>query len=231
MVPGDAQNRGVELWAGHDIEGVPPQRRLDCERHVRRPSVVASGEHVRGILIDTLPWVEGNFEFLEKQLSEAIDSANLRLDPQALILDIYRQLDEEEAEGGPDGTDGPDKKASPADDDAQVPSTTFLAEGLRLAIVDALLRDDLSVPLLPTVVNKLLEITRREDYSLQDLSDVIMADQVIAGQVLKQANSAFYGSSSEIDSLPQFTEQNLSSFGPHRNWLSGMPGLKSLVQS
>jgi len=161
---------------------------------------VDSGEHVRRILLDTLPWMEGNFEFLETQLSEEVDSVNLRLDPQALILDIYRQLDEEEAPGGPPG--GPDEKAPAADEDDQGAATASFAEGLRLAIVDALLKDDLSVPLLPTVVNKVLEVTRRDDYSLQDLSNVIMADQVIAAQVLRQANSALYGSSSEIDSLP-----------------------------
>lgn len=45
---------------------------------------VDSGEHVRRILIDTLPWMEGNFEFLETQLSEEIDTVQPALGSSGL---------------------------------------------------------------------------------------------------------------------------------------------------
>ena len=59
------------------------------------------------------------------------------------------------------------------------------------------------MPLLPSVVGKVLEITRKPDFSLRDLSNVIVTDQVITAQRLRHANSAYYGSSQEIKTSHQ----------------------------
>jgi len=153
-----------------------------------------SEENVRLILADTLRWTEGRFEFTEAPLPAEIVAINLQLGTQQLVLDTFREFDEaEEAARAMGATAGRYSEPAP---------TFTLADGLRLAIIDRLLRGEFKVPLLPTVVSKVLEITRRDDFSLRDLSDVILADQVIAAQVLKQANSAAFGGERYIDSLP-----------------------------
>lgn len=153
---------------------------------------IDSEENVRRILAETLQWPDGSFEFTESPLPAEVAAINLGLGTQQLVLDTFRQLDEAEEAARTRGAVTGQSRAS----------AFTAAEGLRLAIIDRLLQGKFKVPLLPSVVNKILEITRREDYSLRDLSTVILTDQVIAAQILKQANSAFYGSECHIDSLP-----------------------------
>ena len=76
------------------------------------------------------------------------------------------------------------------------------AEALRLEVADRLLRGEYQVPLLPAVAAKILEITSHDDFSLRDLSDIVITDQIIAAQVLRQANSAAFGGERRVDSLP-----------------------------
>ncbi len=151
-----------------------------------------SEENVRRILAETLQWPDGRFEFTEAPLPAEVAAINLGLGTQQLVLDTFREFDEAEEAARKTGAVTGQSRAS----------TFTAAEGLRLAIIDRLLQGKFKVPLLPSVVDKILEITRREDYSLRDLSAVILTDQVIAAQILKQANSAFYGSERHIDSLP-----------------------------
>jgi HD-like signal output (HDOD) protein len=72
---------------------------------------------------------------------------------------------------------------------------------LRTAILNRLLKGDFQIPLLPTIANKIISITRQEDFSLRDLSEVIVTDQVITAQLLKHANSAYYNRGRTIDSV------------------------------
>jgi HD-like signal output (HDOD) protein len=150
-----------------------------------------SEENVRRILAETLGWTEGRFEFVEAPLPADVAALDLRLHTQQLVLDTLREFDEAEA----------GRAASAATAGRPAASASALSYGVRLAIVDRLLRGEFNVPLLPAVVNKVLEITRRADYAVRDLSDVILTDPVIAAQVLKHANSAFYSGERQINSI------------------------------
>ncbi len=89
------------------------------------------------------------------------------------------------------------------DSSKPAPNSGFTpAEALRLEVTDRLLRYEYQIPLLPTVASKVIEITSHEDFSLRDLSDIVLTDQVIAAQVLRQANSAAFGGERSVDSLP-----------------------------
>ena len=153
-------------------------------------------ENVRRLLAEGLRWQEGRFDFIEAPLPSEVAAANLRLHTQQLVLDTYREFDEaEEAARVMSASANGNSQPAPA-------STFTLADSLRLEVVGRLLHGEVKVPLLPTVVSKVLEITRRENFSLRDLSNVILTDPVIAGKMIQQANSAFYGTARPVDSLP-----------------------------
>ena len=56
-------------------------------------------------------------------------------------------------------------------------------------------------PTLPAVVNRVMEITADAESSTEALFNVIQADQAISINVLKIANSVFYGLPKRVDSL------------------------------
>ncbi len=58
-------------------------------------------------------------------------------------------------------------------------------------------------PSLPAVVAKVLEVTAAEDSSMEDLMDVIQLDQSFSAEILKLANSPFYGRLMAVGSLKQ----------------------------
>ncbi len=57
------------------------------------------------------------------------------------------------------------------------------------------------VPTLPIVVAKAIHIINDPDSSSKDLTDLIINDQVLAGKILKVANSAYYGLPNKINNL------------------------------
>lgn len=154
--------------------------------------VVSSEQGIRHMLAEMLGWTQGRFDFAEAPLPQEAQAINLRLDPWQLVLGTLHEPGETAAAARV-GTSS--QQPIPA-------QLSSLNEGLRLAIFDRLLKGDFKLPLLPTLVSKVMEITRRENYSLRDLSDVILTDQVITAQVLKQANSAAYAGARAIDSMP-----------------------------
>ncbi len=153
-----------------------------------------SERSVKVIIFDTLLWETGKFTFAENQIPDEYTNIHLHLSPLQLVMDAAREMDET-AEA------------------ARVAGQTLVkrvdigrgftaAENLRLAVVGQLLKGEFKVPLLPTGVNKILEITQRENYSLRDLSEVIITDQIITGQLLKHSNSALYSRGHKIESVP-----------------------------
>jgi putative nucleotidyltransferase with HDIG domain len=56
---------------------------------------------------------------------------------------------------------------------------------------------------LPVVVGKILSIVEREDCSLEDLDNLITHDQALAEQVIKTANSAYFGHSGRFLDIRQ----------------------------
>ncbi|MFN7949030.1 MAG: HDOD domain-containing protein [Blastocatellia bacterium] len=153
-----------------------------------------SQDNVRCIFTETLQWTEGRFTFTEAPLPPEITQVSLKLGVQQLMLDIYREVAGTEEAARAMGAEVCDLyRAAPA----------FLPAGMfRLAVIGRLLQDRFEVPVLPTIVKKVMEITQRDDYSLRALSNVISADQVLAAQIIKHANSASFSGSREADSLP-----------------------------
>jgi HD-like signal output (HDOD) protein len=158
------------------------------------------------MLAETLRWTEGRFDFVEAPLPEEALAVNLRLPTQQVVLENFTQsVATVKAAPSVDTGVGTIYQTTSTPPSPGQPSP--LAESLRLAIFDCLLKGQFKLPLLPTVASKVMEITRREDFSLRDLSDVILTDQVIAAQVLKHANSAAYGSERTIDSMPMAVQR------------------------
>lgn len=54
---------------------------------------------------------------------------------------------------------------------------------------------------IPVVVTKAIQVMNDPKSSARDLTDLIINDQVLAGKILKVANSAFYGLPSKVNNL------------------------------
>lgn len=150
-------------------------------------------QSVEAIVGETLRWRLGEFSFAETPLPPELSQIKQGFSPQQIIQKIYPQMDPthsvfQQAVG---------LAAQPAD----MGRGYDQAEGLRVAIVSRLMKGDFQIPLLPTVANKIISITKQDDFSLRDLSEVIITDQVITAQLLKHANSAYYNRGRTIDSV------------------------------
>ena len=71
-------------------------------------------------------------------------------------------------------------------------------EEVRLAI-----RNLKNLPTLPVVVGRILEVADDAGTSAKELADIIVNDQSVSAKVLNLANSAFYGFSRRITTIPQ----------------------------
>ncbi len=63
--------------------------------------------------------------------------------------------------------------------------------------------DDIDVPMLPEVANRVVQLTRDPDSEASDLAKLIQSDQALAGHVMRIANSALYSPNSTLVSLQQ----------------------------
>jgi len=154
-------------------------------------NVTGREEDIASLLSETLQWPEGEFDFSESPLPGEVLATETSLHAQQMVLDAFRKFDEEQGEL----LDEP--PAAKAEEEV----SSGLSYNLRVAIVDRVLNGDFKIPLLPMVAKKVLEISRRENYSLRDLGDAIITDQVIAAQVLKLANTGAYGGERPVGSL------------------------------
>ena len=57
------------------------------------------------------------------------------------------------------------------------------------------------IPTLPVVLNNIIRVASSEMASASDLADFIGRDQAMANKVLRLANSAYYRSSRQVDSI------------------------------
>jgi putative nucleotidyltransferase with HDIG domain len=71
-------------------------------------------------------------------------------------------------------------------------------EDVRLAI-----RNIKNLPTLPVIVGRILEVADDAGTSARELADIIAHDQSVSAKVLNLANSAFYGFSRRIATIPQ----------------------------
>lgn len=65
------------------------------------------------------------------------------------------------------------------------------------------LRSEESLLSLPQSLSQVLSMVGTDDYSMEDLSQVIMKDPGLTSRILKMANSSFYGHRSKISTLHQ----------------------------
>jgi len=72
---------------------------------------------------------------------------------------------------------------------------------LKTEAVGALLKESTRLPSLPAIAVRILEIVKKDKFSLSELADVIKADPALAASVLRVANSAFYCLRSEVSSI------------------------------
>lgn len=75
---------------------------------------------------------------------------------------------------------------------------------MQTEILDFIQRSD-AIPSMPQIVTRLLEITRDEDYKLDDIVQLLSTDPGIAGDVLRLANSPLFGVTRKVGSLSQAT--------------------------
>ncbi len=148
---------------------------------------------VEAIVSETLKWRRGEFSFAETAVPADLAHQPQRHSAKQIIQTTFSDLNP--AQGVFQQAIGISTQA------ADVGRGYDEVEGLRVAIVSRLLKGDFQIPLLPTVANKIISITRQDDFSLRDLSEVIITDQVITAQLLKHANSAFYNRGRTIDSV------------------------------
>lgn len=71
-------------------------------------------------------------------------------------------------------------------------------EDIRLAI-----RNIKNLPTLPVIVTRILEVADEVGSSARELAEIISHDQSVSAKVLNLANSAFYGFSKRIATIPQ----------------------------
>jgi putative nucleotidyltransferase with HDIG domain len=81
--------------------------------------------------------------------------------------------------------------------------TAVLSQEPQAEVLERLLSSKLELPLLPTVVWEVMELTAADDVDIRRLSELIHRDQALAGHVLRVANSPAYMARMPIVSLQQ----------------------------
>ncbi len=155
-----------------------------------RAQPISAEDDVRSVFAEMLQWPEGRFVFTEAALPKEIAGASLKLGIQQMMELPRERTEAREVDILPGRVTDQPCSPAPAQDK------------FRLAVIGRLLQDQFEIPVLPTVVNKVMEITRRENFSLRTLSSVISTDPMLAAQLIRQANSAVYAGAREVDSLP-----------------------------
>ncbi len=68
-------------------------------------------------------------------------------------------------------------------------------------MLEKILRSIQRVPAFPMTIQKVTELLRDEDYSVQEVTQVIRYDQAITANILRTCNSAYFGVRSRIGTL------------------------------
>jgi len=74
---------------------------------------------------------------------------------------------------------------------------------LDAAIVDVVGRGAVKVPPYPAVALQVDKLVKRQDYGLDELTELVASDQALAADALRCANSAFYARAAPVTSLVQ----------------------------
>jgi putative nucleotidyltransferase with HDIG domain len=68
-------------------------------------------------------------------------------------------------------------------------------------MLERILRSIRHVPAFPMTIQKVMELLRNDDYSVQEVTNVIKFDQAITANILRMCNSAYFGVRSRIGTL------------------------------
>lgn len=69
--------------------------------------------------------------------------------------------------------------------------------------IEKIIKDIAGLKPIPDVINKVMEITQDPDINMSELSKVISYDPIATANLLKSANSAYYGCARTFDSIHQ----------------------------
>ncbi len=68
-------------------------------------------------------------------------------------------------------------------------------------MIDSILKSIDKIPAFPATIQKVIELLQDEDYSVNDLVNVIKFDQAVTANILKISNSAYFGVRQKIKSI------------------------------
>lgn len=69
-------------------------------------------------------------------------------------------------------------------------------------MIEKILRAINKLPAFPMTIQRVTELLRDDDYSVNDVANVIKYDQAIAANILKISNSAYFGARQRIKTIP-----------------------------
>ncbi len=114
------------------------------------------------------------------------------------------------------------------------PLTETLSQQLTLKIK----QKEIEVPMLPEVANKVMRLTQDSSSVMADLANLIQSDQVLAGHVMRIANSALYAPNTKLVSLQQaISRLGMSIIGEIalaasiNSKMFNVPGFNKLIQN
>jgi len=74
-------------------------------------------------------------------------------------------------------------------------------------MIDKILHAIKKLPAFPMTIQRVTELLRKDDYSVNDVANVIKFDQAIAANILKISNSAYFGARQRIRTIPDAVVQ------------------------
>ncbi len=69
-------------------------------------------------------------------------------------------------------------------------------------MIEKILHSIKKLPAFPMTIQRVIELLRNDDYSVNDVANVIKYDQAIAANILKISNSAYFGARQRIKTIP-----------------------------
>ena len=72
-----------------------------------------------------------------------------------------------------------------------------------LGFIDDVLTGRITLPMVPRVVEQVLQSLRREDFSTHDVAEQIAQDPVLSSRVLRLANSGYYARGRQLSSIAE----------------------------
>src|SRR5215510_8873407 len=67
--------------------------------------------------------------------------------------------------------------------------------------VERLLKDDVRLPSPPAIAVRILDVVRRDNFSLAELAHVIQTDPALTSRILRVVNSGFYSLSRNVTNI------------------------------